>query len=247
MSHQPKTSHLRKIFSMEAQEQPTFSGVIRQPLAVCLQELCQRFKASLIEQVAQLHVIANMKIDVVPLLNGSNKSVVSNRAEQFRAYLSNNSSCRCASFQRSMFALRSPPYCIRIPTMARPPRAFVAFDYDYDSTLRDFLFGQSKHPDTNFEMHDWSVKEPFASSNWKERVRTKIRASDLVIVLCGERTNKATGVDVELKIAQEENKPYLLLAGYADKTCTRPPSARASDKLYRWTWDNLKNLVNGAR
>jgi len=131
--------------------------------------------------------------------------------------------------------------------MKKPPRAFVAFDYDNDSTIRDFLFGQSKHPDTNFEMHDWSVKEPFAQSNWKERVRTRIRASDLVIVICGERTNKATGVDVELNIAQEENKPYFLLAGYADKTCTRPPSAKSSDKVYRWTWDNLKNLVGGAR
>jgi len=96
-------------------------------------------------------------------------------------------------------------------------------------------------------MHDWSVKEPFAQSDWKEKVRARIRASDLVIVICGEKTHKATGVDVELKIAQEEKKPYFLLAGYADKTCTRPASAKASDKLYKWSWDNLKNLVRGDR
>jgi hypothetical protein len=131
--------------------------------------------------------------------------------------------------------------------MAWPPRAFVAFDYDNDSSLRDLLFGQSQHPDTNFEMHDWSVKEPFAPSNWKDRVRERIRASDIVIILCGERTHKASGVEVELRIAQDEGKPYFFLAGYADKTCTRPPSAKASDKLYRWTWDNLKNLIGGAR
>ena len=131
--------------------------------------------------------------------------------------------------------------------MPKPPRAFVAFDYDNDSTLRDFLIGQSKHPDTNFAIHDWSVKEPFAQSNWKERVRTRIRASDIVIVICGEKTNKATGVDVELKIAQEEKMPYFLLKGYADKACTLPPSAKASDKLYKWSWENLKNLVRGDR
>jgi len=68
-----------------------------------------------------------------------------------------------------------------------------------------------------------------------------------VVVICGERTNKAIGVDVELKIAQEEKKPYFLLAGHADKTCTRPPAAKPSDKLYKWTWENLKNLVSGAR
>jgi antiphage defense system Thoeris ThsB-like protein len=131
--------------------------------------------------------------------------------------------------------------------MPRPPRAFVAFDYDHDSALRDFIFGQSKHPDTNFEMHDWSVKEPFALSVWKERVRTKIRGSDLVIVICGENTHTASGVDVELRIAQEERKPYFLLAGYPNKGCTRPNSARASDKMYKWSWENLKLLVRGNR
>jgi hypothetical protein len=127
--------------------------------------------------------------------------------------------------------------------MAHPPRAFCAFDYDHDSTLRDFLFGQSKHPDTNFEMHDWSVKEPFAPSEWKQRVRDKIRACDLVIVICGEHTHNAAGVDVELQIAQDERKPYFLLRGYSNKPCTKPPSAAFGDKLYNWTWDNLKQLV----
>jgi hypothetical protein len=131
--------------------------------------------------------------------------------------------------------------------MAKPPRAFVAFDYDNDSALRDFLIGQSRHDDTNFEMHDWSVKEPFAPANWKDKVRTKIRACDLVIVVCGEKTHLATGVDVELRIAQEEKKPYFLLAGYSDKNCTCPPSKKPTDKLYRWTWENLKLLVGGSR
>jgi hypothetical protein len=131
--------------------------------------------------------------------------------------------------------------------MAYPPRAFVSFDYDNDSSLRDLLIGQSKHPDTNFGLHDWSVKEPFAPGNWKQRVREKIRASDLVIVICGTKTHTATGVDAEVKITQEEGRPYFLLAGYSDKVCTKPLSAKSTDKVYTWTWDNLKKLVRGER
>jgi hypothetical protein len=131
--------------------------------------------------------------------------------------------------------------------MPTPPRAFVAFDYDHDSALRDLIFGQSKHPDTNFDMHNWSVKEPFPAAQWKDKVRTRIKASDLVIVICGEYTHTATGVNVELEIAQDEGKPYFFLAGYSDKACTLPLSAKAGDKLYRWTWDNLKILVQGGR
>jgi hypothetical protein len=127
-----------------------------------------------------------------------------------------------------------------------PARVFTAFDYDHDESLKNLLVGQSKHEDTPFEMHDWSVKDPF-SGDWKAKVREKIRKVDQVIVLCGEHTHEAIGVSAELKIAQEEKKPYFLLWGYSDKTCTKPTSATGDDKIYKWTWDNLKNLIGGSR
>jgi len=70
---------------------------------------------------------------------------------------------------------------------------------------------------------------------------------DIVIVLCGTKTHTATGVATELSIAKEINKPYFLLAAYADKHCTKPTSVSSSDKVYKWTWDNLKSLIAGNR
>lgn len=131
--------------------------------------------------------------------------------------------------------------------MATPRvRVFTAFDYDHDESLRNLLMGQAKHPDTPFEMHDWSVKEPF-TGDWKAKVRTRIRSVDQVIVLCGEYTHTASGVNTELTVAREEGKPYFLLCGYSDKPCTKPSSATANDKIYKWTWDNLKALISGNR
>jgi hypothetical protein len=127
-----------------------------------------------------------------------------------------------------------------------PARVFTAFDFDHDEGIRNLLVGQSKLEDSPFEMHDWSVKEPL-TGNWKEKVRTRIRSVDQVIVLCGESTHTAAGVSSELTIAQEEQKPYFLLQGYAGKTCTRPTSATATDKMYEWTWPNLKILIGGGR
>jgi MTH538 TIR-like domain (DUF1863) len=133
--------------------------------------------------------------------------------------------------------------------MASTPakRVFTAFDFDHDESLRNLLVGQSRHSDTEFEICDWSVKEPFASSDWKEKVRDRIRRCDLMIVICGEYTQTATGVSAELQIAQSEGKPYFLLYGYADKTCYKPKAAKADDKMYKWTWDNLKALIKGGR
>ena len=126
-------------------------------------------------------------------------------------------------------------------------RVFTGFDFDHDESLRNLLVGQSRNPDSPFEMHDWSVKEPFAAVNWQDKVREKIRKVDQVIILCGEYTHTATGVAIELRIAREERKPYFLLWGYKGKNCTLPTSATASDKIYEWTWANLKQLIGGAR
>lgn len=125
-------------------------------------------------------------------------------------------------------------------------RVFISFDYDHDLSLKNLLVGQAKNPDSPFELADWSVKEPF-TGDWKEKVRSRMRQTDQVIVICGEYTDKASGVNAEVTIAQEEALPYFLLYGYSDKTCVKPKTAKDSDKMYKWTWDNLKLLIAGNR
>jgi hypothetical protein len=125
-------------------------------------------------------------------------------------------------------------------------RVFTSFDYDHDDDLRIMLIGQAKLPDTPFQLADWSLKSPLAG-DWKAKILTRIRSVDLVCIICGEYTHTAIGVATELSIAKEEGKPYFLLYGRSSKTCKRPTSATLSDKMYNWTWDNLKALIGGAR
>lgn len=125
-------------------------------------------------------------------------------------------------------------------------RTFISFDYDHDSDLKLLLVGQAKNSDSPFEITDMSIKETI-DSNWKAKARTRIKGCDVVIVICGEKTNTANGVSAELKIAQEENIPYFLLNGRSVKKCVKPKGALSSDKLYNWTWDNLKVVIRGGR
>src|SRR5947208_2369459 len=67
-------------------------------------------------------------------------------------------------------------------------RAFISFDFDHDEDLRNLLAGQAKNPDSPFEFADWSVKEPM-TGDWKEKVRRRIRSTELSIVMCGEWTH----------------------------------------------------------
>ena len=125
-------------------------------------------------------------------------------------------------------------------------RVFISFDFDHDEELRDALVGQAKNPDSPFEIADWSVHEPF-DDNWRRRVRVRIRRTDLTIVMCGVHTHDARGVAAELTITQEERKPFFLLKGRPNKTCTKPRTALKSDKIYNWTWPNLQKLIAGQR
>ena len=132
----------------------------------------------------------------------------------------------------------------RRPTVAKT-RVFISFDYDHDLDLKNLLVGQAKHSDSPFEIADWSVKDE--SKTWKDDARKRIRASGVVAVICGDYTDKATGVAIEVTIAQEEKVPYFLLNGHSDKTGKKPTSAKTTDKIYKWTWENLSNHSGIAR
>ncbi len=130
--------------------------------------------------------------------------------------------------------------------MATKKRVFISFDYDNDERAKTMLAGQAKLEDSPFDFKDASIKEHL-TGDWKEKVKRRMDNIDVVVVLCGEKTHTAAGVSAELDIAKEKNKEYFLLAAYPDKTCTRPKSAAAAEKVYKWTWDNLKKLIGGSR
>lgn len=130
--------------------------------------------------------------------------------------------------------------------MGTKKRVFVSFDFDHDLDTKNALAAQAKLPDSPFDFTDASVREHL-TGDWKDKVRRRMNNIDVVIVLCGEYTHKAAGVAAELTIAKEKTKDYFLLAAYSDKRCTKPTSADPEDKVYKWTWDNLKALIAGGR
>lgn len=125
-------------------------------------------------------------------------------------------------------------------------RVFISFDFDNDGGAKIMLAGQAKLADSPFDFKDSSVKEHL-TGDWKAKVRGRMDNIDVVIILCGEQTNNAAGVAAELDIAREKGKEYFHLAAYSDKNCYLPRTAKPEDKLYQWTWDNLKALIAGRR
>jgi hypothetical protein len=61
------------------------------------------------------------------------------------------------------------------------------------------------------------------------------------VVICGQRTAESQAVGAEFQIALEEEKPYLLIWGRRNIACTKPPGAKPSDGMYKWTLEILES------
>lgn len=119
-------------------------------------------------------------------------------------------------------------------------KVFVSFDFDNDKTLKTFIIGQSKLPDSPFEIVDLSLKEAAPEKDWECKADAAIARSDLVLVLVGPHTWKAQGVLKEIRMARARNIKIIQMIGYKSGDYTRVADA---GQLYRWSWDNLKKLL----
>ena len=121
--------------------------------------------------------------------------------------------------------------------MADKKVVFIAFAIE-DVGQRDLLRGQSLNTKSPFEYIDMSVKEPY-DSGWKERVRTRIRRSDGVIVLVSKNSLTSSGQKWEISCAREENKKIKGVWAYsADRT------NGVGVSTVPWTWDGITKFID---
>ena len=121
--------------------------------------------------------------------------------------------------------------------MADKKVVFVAFAIE-DEHQRDLLKGQSLHPRAPFEFIDMSVKEPY-DSNWKDRVRTRIRRSHGVIVLASKNSPASTGQKWEIQCAKDEGKSIRGIWAYSDDRTEIPGVATVT-----WSDANISNFID---
>ncbi|HUS09903.1 MAG TPA: TIR domain-containing protein [Pyrinomonadaceae bacterium] len=118
---------------------------------------------------------------------------------------------------------------------------FVAFPIE-DERQRDFLKGQSLNTKCPIEFVDMSVKEPY-DTDWKDRVRTRIRRSDGVIALVSKNTLSSTGEKWEISCAKDEKKKLIGVWAYTgDRTS---PSELSGYSIIPWTWDGIVAFIDG--
>lgn len=121
--------------------------------------------------------------------------------------------------------------------MADKKVIFVAFAIE-DERQRDFLKGQSLNTNSPFEYVDMSVKEAY-DANWKDRVRTRIKRSDGVIVLVSKNSLDSSGQKWEIQCAKEEKKKILGIWIYKDDRTNI-----VGVNTVVWTWPSISAFID---
>lgn len=121
--------------------------------------------------------------------------------------------------------------------MADTKVVFVAFAIE-DVTMRDFLKGHTLHPKNSYEYVDMSVKDAY-KTDWKDKVRTRIKRSDGVIVLMSKNSPASSGQKWEIQCAKDEKKKiYGLWCYTGDRTAIDGVTGHA------WTWDGVGGFID---
>jgi len=119
-------------------------------------------------------------------------------------------------------------------------RVFISFDFDNDLNLKNLLAGQAKLPDSPFEISDWSLKESAPEKDWEDKALARIKRSDIVVVIAGTSTYRASGVKKEVKMARNSDIKIVQIKPQG----TNPTRVENAGVLYDWTWPNLKILLS---
>jgi hypothetical protein len=114
---------------------------------------------------------------------------------------------------------------------------FIAFAIE-DERQRDFLKGQSLSPREPFEFIDMSVKQAY-DSGWKDKVRTRIKRSDGVIVLVSKNSKASDGQKWEIQCAKEEKKPIRGIWAYSDDR-----TEISGVTTYVWSDKNINDFID---
>lgn len=116
---------------------------------------------------------------------------------------------------------------------------FVSFEFDKDEDLKCNFYRQAEQH-THHCILNCSLNEAYPDEEWKNRAIEAIRECDVVLVLIGQDTHNAPGVNVETDMARSLNKPIIQIRpqGRTYQGVTR------LDEPIPWRWTRINERLD---
>jgi len=125
-------------------------------------------------------------------------------------------------------------------------RSFLSF-VEEDLNLVNLFRGQAKNEDSELEFADFSIKEPFDSTNAEYiggRIAAQLKLSSVTICLYGPTTYTSKWVEWELRKSLELGKPIMGVCLYGDGRVRFYPAPLEGKPRVAW---NLPDIVRTIR
>ena len=121
--------------------------------------------------------------------------------------------------------------------MAR--RVFLSF-VEEDLDLVNLFRGQARNKNSDLEFSDYSVKEPYDSTDAayiRSKIRERLRAAYVTICLIGESTYRSSWVDWEIRTSAEEGNKVFGVRLHSSAVKDIPPKALTDLQATVYNWD----------
>jgi|SRR6185437_339677 len=125
-----------------------------------------------------------------------------------------------------------------------PKRVFLSF-VEEDLDLVNLFRGQAKNKNSNLDFSDYSVSEPFDSTNAayiRSKIRERIAAASVTICLIGDDTYKSKWVNWETIVSDEERNVIFGVRLHSSVTRDTPPKALTDLRRPIHNWD-IESIV----
>ncbi|RKU10885.1 hypothetical protein C6503_19565 [Candidatus Poribacteria bacterium] len=116
---------------------------------------------------------------------------------------------------------------------------FFSFEFDRDKDLYGDFFAQAKSKSPH-AIRDYSLNKVHPPDDWKEKAEAHIRRSKVVIVVVGQDTHNAPGVDEEVKIAKRLGTPIFQLQPQKQNY----GGLNGAGEIIPWKWDKINDKID---
>lgn len=118
---------------------------------------------------------------------------------------------------------------------------FFSFEFYKDKELRGSFFEQAKH-ESRHAIRNYSLdeKHPPKDDTWKVQAEAHICRSKVVIVVVGQNTHNAPGVEEEVAIAKRLGRPIFQLQPRKQNY----GGVDGAGEIIPWKWDKIDAKID---
>ena len=116
---------------------------------------------------------------------------------------------------------------------------FFSYEYDKNKELYGSFFAQAKK-ESRHAIRDYSLDKVHPPDDWKEKAENQIDQCNIVIVVVGQDTHTATGVEEEVEIAKQLGKRIFQIQPQKQNY----GGVDGAGEIIPWKWGKIDAKIN---